>query len=271
MGKLIHGGKVYANVVHGELQEPLKELFSFNQSQGGVWINTYVDVTDIDTVRFVFSSGTDNLLMRQLPVSDIAVYTGGADVYTTVFTSVEIGSALNVRIYNDMLFVSFNGTGASTNVVTVYELSENPVVPVGNLRFSSWDRYKQIENTAVMEITTTDNTLTSVYKGGSAIECIFTIPIDVTGIDNIEGFVDIGTGYSLSQFPFYVAICEKFPTSTSVNPSSWSPVVQDMTNVANSTYNFRLDTSNLTGGYMLVFILTGMNATVRGIQTITGG
>lgn len=124
MGKLVHGGKVYADVVHGELQEPLRELFLFNQSQGGVWLNTYVDVTDIDTLRFVFSSGTDNLLMRQLPTSDIAVYSGGPDVYTTIFTSLEIGLALNVRIYNNVLWVSFNGTGASTNVVTVYEVNE---------------------------------------------------------------------------------------------------------------------------------------------------
>ena len=135
-----------------------------------------------------------------------------------------------------------------------------------SLKCSTWDKFKKIENSSVMEITSTDSTITSVYKGGLAIECNFTIPIDVTDIDKIEGFVDIGTGYSLTQFPFYVALCEKFPTSTTPNPSSWSPVVQDTTNIANSTYKFSLDTSNLTGGYMLVFILTGMNATVRSIQ-----
>ena len=132
--------------------------------------------------------------------------------------------------------------------------------------FSSWDKFKKIENSSVMEITSTDSTLTSVYKGGVAIECNFIVPIDITGINKIEGFIDIGTGYSLSQFPFYVALCEEFPNRTAVNPSYWSPVVQDTTNVDNSTYKFSLDTSNLTGGYMLVFILTGMNATVRAIQ-----
>ena len=150
--------------------------------------------------------------------------------------------------------------------MTWFRCLDSNNVPVGNLRFSSWDRYKKIENTSVMEIASTDSTLTSIYKGGLAIECIFVIPIDVTDIDKIEGFVDIGTGYSLTQFPFYVALCEKFPNSTATNPSSLSPVVQDTTNVANSTYKFSLNTSNLTGGYMLVFILTGMNATVRNIQ-----
>lgn len=139
-------------------------------------------------------------------------------------------------------------------------------------RFSSWDKLKKIENDSVMEISSTNDTATSVYKGGNAIECNFTVPIDVTGIDKIEGFVDIGTGYSLSRFPFYAVLCGQLPNSTSPNPSSsWLPVIQDMTNVDNSTYKFSLDTSNLTGGYFLVFILTGMNAIIRNIDIITGG
>lgn len=96
------------------------ELYSFDQSQGGAWINTNVDVTDFSALLFTFSQGTDDLRMRQIPKSDIAVYTGGADVYTTIFPSGYINLAMNVRIYNDVLWVSFNGTGASTNVATVY-------------------------------------------------------------------------------------------------------------------------------------------------------
>ena len=97
------------------------ELYSFNQSQGGVWINTQVNVTDLNSLLFVFDSGTSDFKMRQLLKSDIAVYTGGSDVYTTIFPSGYINLSMNVRIYNDVLWVSFNGVGPASNVVTVYE------------------------------------------------------------------------------------------------------------------------------------------------------
>lgn len=97
------------------------ELFSFNQSQGGTWINTQVNVTNLDALCFEFSSGTSNKIIRQLPISDIAVYTGGADVYTMIFPSTMIGIDCNARIYNNELYVSFRSVGSSTNVVTVYE------------------------------------------------------------------------------------------------------------------------------------------------------
>lgn len=126
MGKLVHGGKVYADVYHGvEISTPT-ELFSFDQSQGGAWINTNVNVSDLDYILFTFGSdptAPDDRLMRQMLKSNIAVYTGGADVYTTIFTQVEIGLPLNVRIYNNILWVSFNGTGPNTKVVTIY----NPI------------------------------------------------------------------------------------------------------------------------------------------------
>lgn len=140
-------------------------------------------------------------------------------------------------------------------------------LPAIDLRFTTWDSLKRIESTSCMALSATDTTLTSTYMGGVTIGCNFTIPIDVSNIDTIHGIVDIGTGYSLTQFPFYVALCEQYPNDTAPTPSSWSPVVTDTTNVANSTYNFSLDTSNLNGGYFLIFILTGMNATVRDIQT----
>ena len=117
---IVFFGMILYRYVDIDVPSPI-ELYSFNQSQGGVWIDTYVDVTDFDALLFTYDTGTDDRLMRQIPKSDIAVYTGGTDVYTTIFTSNEIGKALNVRIYNDVLWVSFNGTGASTNVVTVYE------------------------------------------------------------------------------------------------------------------------------------------------------
>lgn len=141
-------------------------------------------------------------------------------------------------------------------------------LPVIDLRFTTWDSLKRIESTSCMALNSTDTTLTSTYIGGVTIGCNFTIPIDVSNIDTIQGTVDIGTGYSLTQFPFYAALCEQYPNDTAPTPSSWSPVVQDTTNVANSTYNFSLDTSNLSGGYFLVFILTGMNATVRDLHIV---
>ena len=141
-------------------------------------------------------------------------------------------------------------------------------LPVIDLRFTTWDSLKRIENTSCMAISATETTLTSTHIGGVSIGCNFTIPIDVSSIDTIQGTVDIGTGYSLTQFPFYAALCEQYPDNTAATPSSWTPVVTDTTNVANSTYNFSLDTSNLRGGYFLVFILTGINATIRDLHIV---
>lgn len=102
----------------------LTELYSFDQSQGGVWINSNIDVTNLNALLFIFNSGTDDFKMRQIPKSDIAIYTGGADVYTTIFPSEFIWKQLNVRIYNNILWISFNDTGSASNVAKVY----NPIL-----------------------------------------------------------------------------------------------------------------------------------------------
>lgn len=99
----------------------LNLLYSINQSQGNVWINTDITASTHDKFVFIYSDDGDKKYTLYIDVSDIAVYTGGTDVYTIIFAAIQIGRDFNIRIYNDKLYVSFNGTGASTRVVGVYE------------------------------------------------------------------------------------------------------------------------------------------------------
>lgn len=94
-------------------------LYSLNESQGGVWVNTNVDVTNFSAFSFKRYNGNECVGVASLLKSQIAVYTGGSDVYTTVFGTTP---AFNVRIYNNLLYVSFNGTGVGTKYVDVYDL-----------------------------------------------------------------------------------------------------------------------------------------------------
>ena len=97
-------------------------LYSLDQSQGGRWINSGIDTTQYDKLLFVNSvSGVEDY-MHEIAVEDIAVYTGYSDVYTTIFYGNAIGLDFNVRIYNDELYVSYNGAGSNTKVVSVYSL-----------------------------------------------------------------------------------------------------------------------------------------------------
>ena len=97
-------------------------LYQLNQSQGGVWVNTNIDARNYDKFLFVSSnSGVENYTITK-SVSDIAVYTGGQDVYTTVFPANLIGKDFNVRIYNNLLYVSYNGAGAASLSVEVYQI-----------------------------------------------------------------------------------------------------------------------------------------------------
>ena len=96
-------------------------LYSLDQSQGGAWVNTDITASDYDKFVFINSVNGANQYTTAIAVSDIAVYAGGADVYTIIFSASQIGKDFNARIYNDKLYISYNGTGASTNVVGVYE------------------------------------------------------------------------------------------------------------------------------------------------------
>ena len=96
-------------------------IYTINQTQGGAWIDTEIDIDSLESFLFIFydENSAGNYLMRQIPTSDIVVYTGGTDVYTTIFTSAEIGKIFNVRFYNNSLYVSFNQTGESTKKVMI--------------------------------------------------------------------------------------------------------------------------------------------------------
>lgn len=98
------------------------KVYSLNLSQGGAWINTGVDMTSVDTLMFERNDNSDVNLQVVIKKSQIAVYTGGADVYTTIYA--QGGKPLNVRIYNNILYASYNGTGAATYVTNVYALKD---------------------------------------------------------------------------------------------------------------------------------------------------
>ena len=96
-------------------------LYTFNLSQGGAWLNTQADVTDIDMFMFERVDSSDVNNQTIIKKDDIAVYTGGSDVYTVVYK--QNGKEMNCRIYNNILYVSYNGTGSPSYVTNVYSLS----------------------------------------------------------------------------------------------------------------------------------------------------
>lgn len=97
-------------------------LYSLNESQGGVWINSNIDTTSLTKLIFEYTDSVSGAnYTTKVNIEDIAVYTGGADVFTTVFPAAVSGLAFNVRIYNNELYVSFNGVGANTKVVGIYK------------------------------------------------------------------------------------------------------------------------------------------------------
>lgn len=96
-------------------------LYSIDQSQGAVWVNTNILVSGITSFLFVNSSNGTQNIARSIPVADIPVYSGGADVYMTIFPAGYIGKDFNIRIYNGTLYVSYNQVGSNTNVVSIYD------------------------------------------------------------------------------------------------------------------------------------------------------
>lgn len=89
------------------------------EDQGSRWIDTGYDVSNVtDFLFFKYLSGqADSYAPVYKAKSDIAVYTGGADVYTPIFT---VTKPFNVRIFNNTLWVSFNGVGSNTNGALSY-------------------------------------------------------------------------------------------------------------------------------------------------------
>lgn len=96
-------------------------LYEINESQGNVWINTEVNISNFDTLLFEDIFNGDVLKEIIVDISDIAVYTGGADVYTNIHSE---HRAMNARIYNDYLYVSYNGSGSANYATKIYKYSE---------------------------------------------------------------------------------------------------------------------------------------------------
>lgn len=113
--------EVTVSVSGGSITKTL--LYSFNLSQGAQWLNTQVDVTSIDMFLFERVDSSDLNNQTIIKKDDIAVYTGGADVYTVVYK--QNAKEMNVRIYNNVLYVSYNGSGSASYVSNVYSLSIN--------------------------------------------------------------------------------------------------------------------------------------------------
>ena len=55
-------------------------LYSFNLSQGMQWLNTGVNVTNINTFIFEREDNSNVTIQALIDKIDIAVYTGGQDV-----------------------------------------------------------------------------------------------------------------------------------------------------------------------------------------------
>lgn len=330
MGKLVHGSKVYAQVVHGTAVTPalITDVSGFTKvydtssgvdyGSSGAKVSSALDITDADVLTAYMQGGwneshacfynSENKIgayagynfLTEINIDKADFWIGrysaqNKTLYVTVqyldslgnwsdITTLEITSDLgyplnvfsvyiNRKCYGVRWIHSSEAKTSGNNIIffgmCLYRYVDVDITNIPRIAFSSWDKFKRLESSSVMQIVTTSDTVKSTWLGGNNIGANFTVPIDVTNIDEIGGYVDIGTGYSLTSFPFYVALCGQFPNSTAGTPSSWSPVVQDSSNVANSTYHFSLDTSNLTGGYMLVFILTGMNATIRDVNIIS--
>lgn len=96
-------------------------LSKIDQSQGGAWISTNVDVSNID--MFIFEPVDSTTIEKQviLAKSDIAVYSGGSDVYTFVYKQHD--RDLNVRIYNNILYVSYGSIGLQRYATNVYSIN----------------------------------------------------------------------------------------------------------------------------------------------------
>lgn len=96
----------------GSGSTPLQLIYTLTDSL--VWKSTEYDVSDVTEIHF--KHYIDNSYSRDIvmPVENIAVYTGGADVYTNVF------GALNARIYNDILYVSYSASVSSGTYTEVY-------------------------------------------------------------------------------------------------------------------------------------------------------
>lgn len=95
--------------------------YSFDLSQGGAWLDTQVNITNIAVLMFEREDNNNITMQTIVKVSDIAVYTVGQDVYTTIYH--QDGKAMNARLYNNVLFVTYQYTSSAVYKTNVYSLS----------------------------------------------------------------------------------------------------------------------------------------------------
>lgn len=108
--------QITVNVPQSQTATVLYRIYS---NQGGVWVNTGIDVENYDEFLFASTNNGIPLSFYQIKKSEIGVYSGGTDIYTTIFYERVSRTSFNVRIYNGQLNVSYSHVGMSSIGVLV--------------------------------------------------------------------------------------------------------------------------------------------------------
>ena len=202
-------------------------LYTFNESQGGSWINTNVSVIDIDT--FMFQDVRDNVTYQEVikPKSEIAVYTGGTDVYTTIYTQ---SRPMNVRIYNNYLYVSYNGRGPATNVTNVFKYET--VADSFTVVFNANGGTGSMENQLIVIDTPTNLTLNSFTKQDHTFSGWATSSNGAVEYSNGESVENLaGVGESITLYAVWVET-QGFEIDIQRNDSEKNRLDKNITNLA---------------------------------------
>lgn len=93
-------------------------IYAINLSQGGVWIDTGIDISGYTSLDCVNKTSGNYTQIVPVAVSSIPIKTGSQDVFLTVFKNG--GKDFNLRIENGTLRMSFNGTGSAVYETLVF-------------------------------------------------------------------------------------------------------------------------------------------------------
>lgn len=91
-------------------------LYTLGLDQGGVWVDTQLDISGYDSLLFASKYNGTVVEWCQVPKSIIPV---SSYSYLSLFTV--DGKVFNVQIRGTTLFVSFNNSGSNSYAVSVYE------------------------------------------------------------------------------------------------------------------------------------------------------
>lgn len=107
-------------------------LHTLTQAQGGVWISTGVNITDIDILMFesVIDIPVENTTNMQvlLKPSQIAANSGSINNYTKVFVQYWGDKQMNAAILDGVLYVSYATNGPANRYTNVYSLDINDYI-----------------------------------------------------------------------------------------------------------------------------------------------